>query len=178
MHVTIGRSKKVPGDLVDLLGECHQRIRKFTMLATAAARRTDVPADETVEACSAVERYFTEALPLHVADEEESLLPRLRGHSPEVDQALETMHGQHQAHEPRIDALLQALSALREHPESASARRALEAIASELLADFEAHLTLEETVLFPVIRQALSPTTQSAIVEELRARRRSPASAP
>src|SRR5687768_5521196 len=78
-------------DLVELLGECHERIRGFVALARRAATLRHVPADQIARACADVERYFSEALPLHVADEEESIAPRLRGLSPEVDDALAVM---------------------------------------------------------------------------------------
>ena len=38
-----------------------------------------------LEASRRCERYFSEALPLHVEDEEQSLLPRRRGRTPELD---------------------------------------------------------------------------------------------
>lgn len=66
-----------PEDLVDLLGECHERIRRFVAMARQAGSRQGVPADQIAQACIHVERYFTQALPLHVADEEQSIEPRL-----------------------------------------------------------------------------------------------------
>src|SRR5690606_33889983 len=73
------RPKTAAQDLVDLLDECHQRIRRFLALAGEAAAHRGAPSSETAQACADVERYFKEALPLHVADEEESITPRLRG---------------------------------------------------------------------------------------------------
>src|SRR5690606_15926791 len=71
--------RDTPRDLVDLLGECHARIRRFVELAHEAAIRMDAPVEQVIQACADVERYFVEALPLHVADEEESIAPRLKG---------------------------------------------------------------------------------------------------
>lgn len=158
-------------DLVDLLGECHQRIRRFIALAREAAERLDAPPDQIARACLDVERYFREALPLHVADEEESVEPRLRGSSPAVDDALDTMARQHQQHVPMLEALFTAIAAVRGEPHAAAARRALAAAATALEAELEAHLALEERAIFPAIRELLPPETQAAIIDEIRHRR-------
>lgn len=159
-------------DLVDLLGECHQRIRHFVALAREAALRGDAPSDQIAQACVDVERYFVEALPLHVADEEESIQPRLRGLSSAVDQALDAMERQHQQHAAKLEALLRASARVRGEPNSTRARSELATAAIALERDFETHLVLEETGIFPAIREFLSQETQSAIIDELRQRRR------
>lgn len=158
-------------DLVDLLGECHVRIRRFVDLAHEAAARTDAPADQTSQACADVERYFTEALPLHVVDEEESIAPRLLGLSAEVDRALDVMTRQHEHHCRALAQLLRACAAVRAEPHHQGARDDLAKVAKQLKVDFEEHLTLEETVIFPSIRSLLLPETQALIISELRARR-------
>lgn len=158
-------------DLVDLLGECHERIRRFVALAREAAARRDVAADQISQACQDVERYFTQALPLHVADEEQSLEPRLRRLSPTLDAALDDVTRQHHEHEPALSRLLRATRVLRDHPHDGEARHELAVAALAIEALFEEHLRLEERVVFPAIRELLSPETQRAIVDELRARR-------
>lgn len=168
MLVNLGGPPKAE-TLVGLLLECHERIRRFSRLAVELSRRADLPAGEVGDACARCERYFSEALPLHVADEEDSLLPRLRGHA--VDAALATMHAQHEAHHPVLVELLTALRQLREAPSSAPCRARLGAVAQRAVTDFEQHLTLEEQVLFPVVA-ALPAEAQAQVVAELRARRR------
>lgn len=159
-------------DLVDLLLACHQRIRRFVRLAHTAATHPDASSGRIGEACAEVERYFRQALPLHVADEEESIAPRLRGRSPEVDRALATMERQHQDHGPQVEALLQASGQVRRCPGRQGARDALAAAARRLEAAFAEHLGLEERVIFPAIRELLSREVQGRVVEELRLRRR------
>ncbi|MCA9664199.1 MAG: hemerythrin domain-containing protein [Myxococcales bacterium] len=158
-------------DVVDLLAECHERIRGFVALAREAGSRIDAPVDQVVRACAQVERYFVLALPLHVADEEESIEPRLRGASPLVDRALDVMADQHQHHEPKLHALLRATAKVRSKPNDRVARRELVAAATVLGELLEEHLVLEEDVILPAIRQHLPHTTQRAIVEEIRQRR-------
>lgn len=159
-------------DLVDLLSDCHDRIRRFVALAREAATRRDVPADQIIVACADVERYFGAALPLHVADEEESIAPRLRGLSPEVDRALDQMESQHQGHAPKIAALLGALAEVGRDPGDQDRRSALARVAADLQADLEEHLTLEEAIVFPAVREILPREMQAQVIEELRQRRR------
>src|SRR5690348_4599251 len=97
MLVQLGGSRRTQGDgPVELLLECHERIRTFIALARAAGEKPDAPAAEIADACTRVERYFSKALPLHVLDEELSVLPRLRGSSPDVDRVLHDMESQHE----------------------------------------------------------------------------------
>lgn len=169
---------ETPGGLVDLLLECHGRIRSFVALARQAASHVDAPHAEVVAACLRVERYFTVALPLHVTDEEQSVLPRIVGRSPDVDRALQAMREQHSQHEPKLRALLDASVAVRDAPADAERRAALAAAAEELDREFGEHLALEETVIFPAIGHLLSAAEQEEITAELRARRRVAPAAP
>jgi len=173
MLVKIGPGMKSDesDDVVDLLLACHERIRSFTALARAAGERSDVSASEVADACSRVERYFTEALPLHVRDEEDSLFPRLLGVSPEIDDALLAMKEQHVAHEPILGALLGVLAEMRRNPGGVEMRAELVLAAERLDRAFAEHLALEEAVIFPALRRFVTPAAQTAIKDELRGRR-------
>lgn len=166
------RPRARPDDLVDLLGECHERIRRFVTLARRAAELRHEPADQIARACADVERYFIEALPLHVADEEQSIAPRLRGRSTDVDEALAVMARQHRTHDSNLGILLCAAAEVRADPCNATAREKLADAARDLDVEFEEHLALEESVIFPAIRAFLSEETQAQIMGELRLRRR------
>jgi len=170
-NLSTRREAEAPG-LVELLGECHERIRRFVALARQAASREDAPVDQVVQACADVERYFTEALPLHVADEEESVEPRLRGLSRSVDDALDKMAHQHQQHLPKLESLLRATARVRLEPHDETARGELATAAVILETAFEEHLALEESAIFPAIRELLSSQIQDLIIDELRGRRR------
>lgn len=162
-----------PPSLLDLLGECHQRIRHFIGLSCEVARRRDTPAAEVSRACADAARYFSEALPLHVADEEESITPHLRDRSPAVNEALDTSSAQHVWHAAQIELLLRALGEVGRAPLDESARERLASIAAPLRTELEEHLALEERGIFPVIRD-MPAETQALIIDELRARRRAP----
>lgn len=177
IRVQIGGRRGSEG-LVDLLLACHERIRRFSGLALELGRRDGLAAGEVAEGCSRCERYFTEALPLHVADEEQSLLPRLVRRRPELDEALRVMQRQHAAHEARLAALLDALRSLRGEPGAADRRASLEGAAGVLASDFEEHLALEERIVFPAVDALLPPEDQRIVVRELRARREGGAAHP
>jgi len=163
-----------PESLVGLLLACHTRIRRFARLAFTVGARPDLPAEEVKEAAAQCLRYFSEALPLHVRDEEESLWPRLAGRSAAIDASMAQMRAQHFGHGVRLEALLAALRAVQQQPHEAAAHRHLALAASALETDFEDHLRLEETELFPLLETALPADVRATIVDELRARRRPP----
>jgi iron-sulfur cluster repair protein YtfE (RIC family) len=170
MLLSIGRRERA-AELVDLLLACHERIRTFSRLAREIAAAAAAPDAEVGEACASCERYFAEALPLHVRDEEDSLAPRLRGRRAEVDRALSLMEQQHGSHAAPLEALLGALRAVRASPREPALRERLASCAAELERDFAEHLELEESVLFPAVRELLSADERRTIESELRARR-------
>ena len=170
MFVQIGR-RQPPEGLVTLFLECHGRIRAFTEIALRLGEQEDVPPEEVVDASARCLRYFTEALPLHIADEEESLLPLLRGREAAVDAALELMHAQHEAHEPLLAELVDALRERRGAPEATSARARLATAARRAQPELLLHLEHEERVLFPAARRLLTGAEEQAVLTELRARR-------
>ncbi len=161
-----------PESLLSLLLACHARIRRFTRLALTIGVRPDMAAFEVQGNAAQCLRYFTQALPLHVRDEEESLWPRLAGHDPALDATMAQMRAQHFAHVVLVEALTRALRAVCLHPNQPAAHRQLSAAASTLEADFEDHLSLEEQRLFPFLSRVLSADERETIVGELRARRR------
>ena len=160
--------------LVSLLLACHSRIRRFARLALTVGARPDLPAIEVRDAAAQCLRYFTVALPLHVRDEEDSLWPRLVGHSTALDATMAQMRAQHFGHLARLAALTSALEAVARQPNDPEVHRQLAAAASTLETDFEEHLALEETELFPFLEDALPAEVRETIVAELRARRRPP----
>lgn len=170
----IGTRRAGDGDIVDALLECHERIRQMTALARAlSGAGPERRAEEVREAASRVRRYFTEALPRHVEDEEASIAPRLRGRDPEVDAALDEMGAEHQAHEARVARLVALCRTLEGAPdELAAARDELDQVSRFLEAEFAVHLEREETVILPALRRLLDADERAAIQAEMRARRR------
>jgi iron-sulfur cluster repair protein YtfE (RIC family) len=171
MLVKIGPSNE-SSDIVDLLVACHDRIRFFIDLAGRLAETTGASPEEVREAAARVVRYFSESLPLHIADEEKSILPRLVGREQLLDRTLETMCEEHHNHEPQTERLLAICRRVQNAPEELPQVRAeLRGITSRLAADFKTHLVQEEAVILPAIKRFLSDDDRQSMVQELRARR-------
>ncbi len=156
---------EAPNAPLALLRACHRRIRLFTEMAGRIAAAT---ADDAAvaEAAAAVERYFFVALPKHVADEEESLAPRL-GRTP-CAAALSEMAGQHRRIEEALDTLRphwQALGRRQGAPD-----RGLAGLTARMAALWEPHLALEEREIFPLV-ETMEQEPRDAVWREMRARR-------
>ncbi len=167
-----GGARPTQAHAADLLLECHERIRRFASLAGALATWPDPRPDDVAEAAARVVRYFEQALPLHVRDEEESIRPRLLASAdPVVARALDDMAREHDEHEPLLAALLPRWQALVADPSRlATLRDDLARDAAALQELLERHLAAEERVVVPALR-ALPADESAAIVAELRARR-------
>lgn len=173
MFHTIGRKNHSEG-IVDLLLACHTRIRGFIAIAIAIGERTDASDEDVIDASARVQRYFSEALPLHVEDEEEGVFPRLHGRSAALDAALDRMLEEHDRHAAPLRRLRDLCALLRTSPRDAQARTALAVVARELSTELDPHLQAEERVVFPAIEALLTIDEQQAIARELRARRQPP----
>src|SRR5258707_1238463 len=105
-------------DAVDLLTGCHQRIRHFTDVAVKLAHAHGSSEREVGEAAAAVHRYYSVSLPLHEADEDQTLRPQMRSVADEhVQHALLAMSDQHQAIDELIERLLPLLLLVKNEPE-------------------------------------------------------------
>jgi hemerythrin-like domain-containing protein len=164
-----GRARGAEEGPLLLLQGCHQRIRTFTALAVKLLDAEGVPAREVAEAAAAVLRYFTEALPKHVEDEEESLRPRLDTLAPPG--ALAQMAGQHRELEAVLAALADPWLMLAREPVAlAEVRAGLRPPTLRMAGLWEPHLQLEEREIFPQLA-SLPSDARAAIWTEMRGRR-------
>lgn len=161
-------AKKRPDTVTGRILDCHDRIRSFAALARRLGDADAIEDAELKDAAARVRRYFVEAMPRHVLDEEQSMLPRLRGRDESLDAALAQMHGEHESHEADIARLVDICSALERSPDR---RDELKAVAPRLEKALLEHLEMEETTIVPAIERLLDAEEQAAIVEEMRARR-------
>jgi iron-sulfur cluster repair protein YtfE (RIC family) len=161
-------------DAVDLLTGCHQRIRHFTGVAVKLAHAQGATPEEVVQAASAVHRYYTVSLPLHEADEEETLRPRLDAVGDEkLRHALSAMADQHLAIDELLERLLPLLVMVRNNPQTVHATGSeMCSITKALDETFAAHLRLEEEAIFPAIRGRLPEAMQTEMASEMRGRRK------
>lgn len=169
MKIGSARQEPATTTVLSRLLECHERIRRFLTIAERLAIEDAPPAERQLAARSLV-RYFSHALPLHVADEDVSLTPRLVGLGAEAQAALATMTKEHHRMESVIAALLTDWQSIAEQPEDAARRTATLASVHALRDVMMPHLAGEERDVFPLLA-ALSAAEQAAIVAEMEARR-------
>lgn len=159
--------------LVELLLACHARIRRFSALAVTLAEpaTADRAPAEIADGADAVRRYFEVALPLHAADEEVALAPRLVAHAPGLAPALARMRAEHALHQPLLATVIELCGALAQAPgEQPALAPRLAPAAAALRAALLAHVDEEERTIIPVVA-TMPAADQAAIVAELRARR-------
>jgi hemerythrin-like domain-containing protein len=156
----------------NLLLACHERIRHFTAMARRLAENPAAPLEQVADAADAIHRYFSVALPLHEADENVSIDPRLQAAgSPETAQASEEMVLQHRRLNAVIKQLLPLWDALCREPEKLPGFvPRLVQLVSELESLWEKHLRLEEEIVFPAMER-MPPRELEAILREMRERR-------
>jgi hemerythrin-like domain-containing protein len=170
MVVKLGQKRR-PDDVVGRLVDCHDRIRSFVDVVVRLSAAETLTGDEVKSAARDVHRYFTEALPRHVEDEEMSILPRLVGRDPDLDAALERMHGEHEEHEAPVSELVSICGQLALESEAKVDRERLVALGVELGGAFSAHLLAEETIIFPAIDRWIPSSEQQKILVEMKQRR-------
>lgn len=167
----LGRTKP-PKDAIDALLECHVRIRHYVGLIGRLAEAADEEPSEVAAVATSIVHYLTDALPLHAADEDDSLLPRLRGKDRRIDAELERMHRDHVEHGYVIDPVIRFCTQLGEDPgQVGQLGPRLGFAAVNLASHFAGHLRREEEILFPAARKYLTEAELAAIWDEIRGRR-------
>jgi len=178
MPVQIGAPTHDFSDPTGLLSDCHRRIEMFLGSLDAVARAIDRPlSDEAGQALDSALRYFREAAPKHTSDEEESLFPRLRQvHHPDIQSALtrlDSLEEEHRRAAPlhaEIERLgQQCLSRGSLSPGEAEAFR--KAVAT-LVSMYQQHISVEDSLVFPLAARLLSQTDKAAIANEMATRRK------
>ena len=161
-------------DAVDLLIGCHERIRHFTAVAVKLAHAQGASPAEIREAAVSVHRYYSVSLPLHEADEDHTLRPRLGVVADEkLRHSLLAMADRHQAIDGLIERLLPLLILVTSNPSAISEVGAeMCSITKTLDEAFRGHLQMEEEAVFPAIRRLLPESARTEILGEMRARRK------
>jgi hemerythrin-like domain-containing protein len=170
MLIAIGKRTQTL-HVVDLLVECHGRIRRFLEIAKRLAQSREPSIEIVRDTAGQVRRYFAEALPLHIADEDELVEQSLRGRSETVDVALDKMSTEHVHHAPLVDRLIEVSAMLEREPHRLEElAMELHDVATLLEAAFEPHLAREESIIFPALR-TLATSELDALKGGMRDRR-------
>ncbi len=177
MPVQIGTKTHNFTDPTGLLSDCHRRIEMFLGTLEAVATSIDRPAtEETRRALESTLRYFAQAAPKHT-DEEESLFPRLRQiHHPEIQAALSRLEQLEEEHcwAAPLHAEVERLGAQylsTDNLSSAEVDDFRKAVAS-LAAMYKQHISVEDSVVFPLAARVLSDAEKVGIAEEMASRRK------
>lgn len=156
-----------PDDLVGFLADCHEGIRRHAALARMLVDADSFSADALSRTALRVRRYFERVVPLHLRDEEDSLLPRLRGLDPALDRELSRRAREHRDYSRAVAALVAACEEVVRVPIRLT--RVLPyvgRIAAELEAHFAERMAYEESVIFPAIGRYLdAPSITAAMIE-------------
>lgn len=177
MGIRIGPAGLEPGydNPLGLLTACHRRVEGFL------ADQAEVTERLAGGALSFIDRtllenalqYFREAAPLHTADEEQSLFPRLRlrGDAALVAMA-EQLHAEHAVADPLHAAVNAAVAEwlAADHLDPARAA-ALLADLNGLQALYAAHIAREDGELLPAAKACLLPADLQVMGREMAARR-------
>ena len=158
---------------VELLLGCHARIREFTALAARVASEEAASDADVADAARRVHRYHAVALPLHQADEEMSIAPRLEPIAPPaLRHALSEMRRQHVELDETLASLLRLWEQLAVEPgrRSEMAPAMLRGV-TRMQGLWAQHLSVEEEVIFPELSRVLDAAQLASIAEEMRARR-------
>lgn len=170
MLLQIGQYRPSHGPL-DLLLACHGKIRHFMLLASNLSTLAAAES-ETASVASQVRRYFQEAFPLHIADEEELIEPLLRLRDPTLAEALSKMRSEHRAQEATVERLLSLCSIVELTPQRlVPLRHQFKVTTDDLRAALESHLADEELVVFPAISRLLSAAELDSVLVAMRLRR-------
>ncbi|SMC16730.1 Hemerythrin HHE cation binding domain-containing protein [Andreprevotia lacus DSM 23236] len=156
---------------LELLLACHERIRRFcTLLERLGVHLATHGSDDMArDAATGILRYFDIALPLHHQDEDDDLFPALLAVAGSALQAelaaLQQEHAQLLPLWPPLRAVLVAVQAGASPAWPAAA-------AADFAARYHAHVSREETMVYPHAEQLLPAAMLAQLGERMAARRR------
>lgn len=177
MPVTIGAERENGFDRpIALMKDCHRRMERFlgvleALAALPAGTRLEAGQQESLQ--RAVD-YFESAAPRHVADEEQSLFPRMRQY-PQCKEALgeldhlEDDHCRAQSLHATCNAIGRFWMELSSLSEAQHQRFA--ASVSELAEMYRSHIAIEDSRVFPLADSVLSENEKAEIGQEMADRR-------
>jgi hemerythrin-like domain-containing protein len=186
MPIMIGAKRESDfTDPIGMLGDCHRRIERFlnVLVVIAAQEKGGRLTEQHRTALATSLRYFREAAPKHIADEEESLFPRLRrlrhAGSHAILTRIEALEQDHECagkvHD-EVDRLGQLwLARGRLSPKEAAQ---LSTLLDQLAKLYRNHIAIEDTEVFPFAASVLPPSDRESVGVEMASRRGASAAIP
>lgn len=163
--------QSAPGfdDPIGVLRACHRRMeRQLATLGRLCRHLPENHADADARtAAAAIMRYFDTAAVNHHADEEVTLLPRLRSARADLDALCREIERDHVALSERWFRLRPRLAAIAVGRSGYLPVHDVDAFC----AGYVAHIGKEELALLPAAEKALDAATLAEIGEEMAARR-------
>jgi hemerythrin-like domain-containing protein len=179
MPITIGQKPESSfTDPLGLLSDCHRRIERFLglLITVTTDARGGALSDEQREALVAAGRYFREAAPKHIEDEEQSLFPRMRElHDPQVRAAMDTIKELEEDHvvldRGHVEVDMLVVWWMEDGSLPATDAQRLVTVLEELQTIYERHIAIEDHDVFPLAGQVLNQAAIAALGREMAARR-------
>jgi pyridoxamine 5'-phosphate oxidase len=141
---------------------CHDRVRRMCTLLQRLLEHvhTNGVDDQARVTAASIRRYFDEAAPRHHEDEEVDLFPRLLKHlegrteseATGVRNAIALLEGDHREMRRLWSVLRDALAAI----DGGDAGALDEAVVGLFVSRYRSHCEVEDTVIAPALRRALS----------------------
>ena len=165
-----------PRDVVEVLLDAHVATRQMVSLASALCSQSCTA--QTRETAQSIADFVEWVVPLHCADEDVSLAPRLAGRDRAVDVALRQMHREHLALEAPLSRVRLLCSMVaRDVTRMHALRFELARAAEELSAQLERHQAYEESTVIPALKRLLYVDELESIAAEMQTRRAAQAAA-
>jgi len=153
---------------VEMLERSHRRLEQWGAELCDAAARIGAGDDDGTALATVKEAvaFFERSGNNHVADEEQSLFPRLPP-SPLIERLI----GEHQEQTAILGRLQAEVTGLADGQPSDERIGRVVQLANELEAAYRAHTELEDRELLPLVDASLDEAARTAMLDEMRARR-------
>ena len=155
----------------EILSTCHEHIQERLLILELVGRElTDAEQiqDSHLARLGDVLAFLDTAIPIHSADEEQSLFPRLRLLPPFAGSEGTPMDCMQAEHVDHRELLARLKLAITQRDAAAAGRWAI-----QICSEYRSHIGKEEEVLYPMARELLSdPNELARMAEEMLERRK------
>ena len=162
-------------DPIGMLKDCHRRIEHFLGILCVVVERAKGRglSGEEAAAIQAALHYFRLGGQRHNADEEESLFPRMREQcaADELKEIGALEHDHRRADQLHAEAERLYSAWIADGSLSPADGDALLSATTQLRQLYEAHIKIEEQIVFPRASESLNPESLAAIGQEFKHRR-------